>query len=154
MSGVKEGSSQMNSWTAAPMRPRAKTINVFRAYLGAQLTICAQKWRNFVLFSTVSLRFVLSRVCIFLYSLGPWSTWRILNRLRVQKWRCRAMMKMCELSHTWYCVEWQTMSHLMTCGDAPKTDLAVPSLTGVNWARHWEESIWQWLSRTRWRTLY
>ena len=34
----------------------AKTINVFRACLGAQLTICAQKWRNFVLFSTVSLR--------------------------------------------------------------------------------------------------
>ena len=50
----------------------AKTINVFRACLGAQLTICAQKWRNFVLFSTVSFRFVLSRVCVFLYSLGPW----------------------------------------------------------------------------------
>ena len=48
--------------------PRAKTINVFRACLGAQLTICAQKWRNFVLFS---LRFVLSRVCVFLYSLDP-----------------------------------------------------------------------------------
>ena len=45
--------------------PWAKTINVFRACLGAQ------KWRNFVLFSTVSLRFVLSRVCVFLYSLGP-----------------------------------------------------------------------------------
>ena len=43
----------------------AKTINIFRACLGAQLTICAQKWRNFVLFSTVSLRFVLSRVCVF-----------------------------------------------------------------------------------------
>ena len=52
-----------NSW--------AKTINVFRACLGAQLTICAQNWRNFVLFSTVSLTFVLSRVCVFLYSLGP-----------------------------------------------------------------------------------
>ena len=50
----------------------AKTINVFRACLGgAQLTICAQKWRKFVLFSTVSLRFVLSRVCVFLYILGP-----------------------------------------------------------------------------------
>ena len=47
--------------------------NVFRACLGggAQLTICAQKWRNFVLFNAVSLRFVLSRVCVFLYSLGP-----------------------------------------------------------------------------------
>ena len=51
--------------------PGAKTINVFRACIGAQLTICAQKWRNFVLFSTVSLIFVLSRVCVFLYSLGP-----------------------------------------------------------------------------------
>ena len=29
--------------------PGAKTINIFRACLGAQLTICAQKWRNFVL---------------------------------------------------------------------------------------------------------
>ena len=47
--------------------PGAKTINVFRACL----TICAQKWRNFVLFSTVSFRFILSRVCVFLYSLGP-----------------------------------------------------------------------------------
>ena len=37
-------------------RPRAKTINVFRACLGAQLTIYA---RNFK-FSTGSLRFVLS----------------------------------------------------------------------------------------------
>ena len=54
--------------------PGAKTINVFRAWICAQLTICAQKWRNFVLFSTVSLRFVLSRVCVFLYSLGPWCT--------------------------------------------------------------------------------
>ena len=53
------------------LTPGAKTIHVFRACLGAQLTICAQKWRNFVLFSTVSLRFVLSRVCVFLYSLGP-----------------------------------------------------------------------------------
>ena len=52
-------------------RPGAKTINVFWACLGAQLTICAQKWRNFVLFSAVSLIFVLSRVCVFLYSPGP-----------------------------------------------------------------------------------
>ena len=60
-----------SSIKSASNRPGAKTINVFRACLGAQLTICAQKWRNFVLFSTVSLRFVLSRVCVFLYSLGP-----------------------------------------------------------------------------------
>ena len=52
----------------------------------------------------------------------PWSTWRSLNRLRVQKGRCRAMMKMWKLSHTDVCDcgERQTMSHLMTCaGYAP-----------------------------------
>ena len=58
-------------WTHL-MTPWAKTINVFRACLGAQLTICAQKWRNFVLFSTVSLKFVLSRVCVFFIVLAPW----------------------------------------------------------------------------------
>ena len=30
----------------------------------------------------------------------PWSTWRSLNRLRVQKGRCRAMVKMWKLSQT------------------------------------------------------
>ena len=61
------------TWPSRQRRwPGAKTINAFRACLGAQLTICAQKCRNFVLFSTVSLRFVLSRFCVFLYSLGPW----------------------------------------------------------------------------------
>ena len=76
----------------------------------------------------------------------PWSTWRSLNRLRVQKGRCRAIMKMWKLSHTDVCDcgERQTMSHLMTCGDAPNctwTDLAFPTLAGVNCAKHWEESI-------------
>ena len=46
-----------------------------------------------------------------------WSTWRSLNRLRVQKGRCRAMMKTRKLSHTDVCDcgERQTVSHLMTC---------------------------------------
>ena len=84
----------------------------------------------------------------------PWSTWRSLNRLRVQKGRCRAMMKMRKLSHTDVCDcgERETMSHLMTCGDVPNctwTDLAFPTLAGANCAKHWEESIWQWISRTR-----
>ena len=76
-----------------------------------------------------------------------WSTWRSLNRLRVQKQkgRCRTMMKMWRLSHTDVCDcgERQTMSHLMTCVDAPNctwADLAVPTLAGVNCAKHWEES--------------
>ena len=33
------------------------------------------------------------------------------------------------------------MSHLMTCGDDPNctwTDLAFPTLAGVNYAKHWE----------------
>ena len=76
----------------------------------------------------------------------PWSTWRSLNRLRVQKGRFRAMMKMWKLSHTDVCDcgERRTMSNLMTCGDAPNctwTDLAFPTLAGVNCAKHWEESI-------------
>ena len=64
-------STQKNLKLTVLNKTGAKTINVFRACLGAQLTICAQKRRNFVLFSTVSLRFVLSRVCVFIYSLGP-----------------------------------------------------------------------------------
>ena len=76
----------------------------------------------------------------------PSSTWRSLNRLRVHKGRCRAMIKMWKLSHTDVCDcgERQIMSHLMTCGDAPNctwTDLAFPTLAGVNCAKHWEESI-------------
>ena len=40
-----------------------------------------------------------------------------LNRLRLEKGRCRAIMKMWKLSHTDVCDcgERQTMSHLMTC---------------------------------------
>ena len=89
LSGVTEGSSQMNTWPAAQMRS--------------------------------------------------------LNRLRVQKGRCWAMMKTWKLSYTDVCdcVERQTMSHLMTCVDAPNctwTYLAMPTLAGVNCAKHWEES--------------
>ena len=38
------------------------------------------------------------------------------------------------------------MSHLVTCGDALNctwTHLAIPTLAGVNCAKHWEESIQQ-----------
>ena len=75
------------------------------------------------------------------YSLGPWSTWMSLNRLRVQKGRCRAVMKMWKLSQTDVCDcgERQTMSHLMTCDDVPNcswTDLAIPTPAGVNSAKH------------------
>ena len=36
------------------------------------------------------------------------------------------------------------LSHLMSCDNAPNctwTDLAIPTLAGVNCAKHWEESI-------------
>ena len=66
-------------WRHLLNTPGAKIINVFRACLGAQFTICAQKLRNFVLFSTVSFRFVLSRVCVFLYSLGPWCQFKMMS---------------------------------------------------------------------------
>ena len=59
---------------------------------------------------------------------------------------CRAMMKMWKLSPTDVCDcgERQTMSHLMTCGDAPNstpTDLAIATIGSVNCAKHWGESI-------------
>ena len=55
-------------------------------------------------------------------------------------------MKTSKLSHTDVCDcgERQTMYHLMTCVDAPNStwvDLAIPTLAGVNCAKHWEESI-------------
>ena len=86
LSGVTEGSSQMNTWPAAQMSPGP---------LGGSL-----------------------------------------NRLRVQKGRCRAIIKTWKLSHTDVCDcgERQTMSHLMTCVDAPNctwTDRAMPTLAGV-----------------------
>ena len=49
----------------------AKTVKKSQTWTGAQLTICAQKLRNFVFSSTLSLRFVCSRVSVFLHSLGP-----------------------------------------------------------------------------------
>ena len=80
--------------------------------------------------------------------MGPGPGWRSLNRLRVQKGRCRAMIKMWKLSNTneCDCGERQTMSHLMTCVETPNctwTDLAMPTLAGVNCAKQWEESIYQ-----------
>ena len=57
-------------------------------------------------------------------------------------------MKMWKLSHTDVCDygERQNMSNLTTCVDAPNctwADLAIPTLAGVNCAKHWEDSIRQ-----------
>ena len=55
--------------------PWGQDYKRFLARLGAQLTICDQKLRNFLCSSTLSLRFVLNQVFLFLYSLGPWAGW-------------------------------------------------------------------------------
>ena len=42
------------------------------------------------------------------------------------------------------CGDKQTMCHLMTCGDTLNTKwayLAIPTLTGVNCAKYWKQSI-------------
>ena len=50
----------------------------------------------------------------------PWSTWRSLNRLRVQKGPMSGHGENVEaVSNRCDCGERQTMSHLMTCDDAP-----------------------------------
>ena len=86
LSGVTEGSSQMNIWPPAQMHEPC------------------------------------------------WSTWWSLNRLRVQKGRCRAMVNIWKLSHTDVCDcgERQTMPNRMTCGDALDctwTSLGIPTLS-------------------------
>ena len=76
-----------------------------------------------------------------------WSTRRSLNWLRVQKGRCRVMMKILKLSHTDVCdctERHTTVSHLMTCVDASNgawSDLAIPTIARVNCAKHWDGSI-------------
>ena len=85
----------------------------------------------------------------------PWSTWRSLNRLRVQKrwgWAMIIIMKMWKLSHADVCDcgKRQTMSYFMTCGDARgQTWLCqpLPVSTVPNTGRNLYNSI----SRTRWR---
>ena len=51
------------------VRPGAKILNVFRAWIGAQLTICAQKWR----LARYVWRLFWVEFCVFLYNLGPWT---------------------------------------------------------------------------------
>ena len=57
------------TWDSNPVRshtPWPKTIKKSRAWIGAQLTTCAQKLCNFACYSMLSLRFFWSWVCIFL----------------------------------------------------------------------------------------
>ena len=77
---------------------------------------------------------------------GPLKDLEVLESAGVQKGRCRVMIKMWKLSQTDVCKcgDRQTMSHIMTCDDAPNctwTDLFyIPTLARVNCAKHWEES--------------
>ena len=54
----------------------------------------------------------------------------------------------------WYSPDGATAIRVILLMHCTWTDLAFPtlSLAGVNCAKHWEESIWQWISRTRRRS--
>ena len=63
-------------------------------------------------------------------------TGRHISSYNMVQFECLSTCVQC--SHSLY------MYHLMTCGDAPNctwTDLAMPTLAGVNCAKQWEESI-------------
>lgn len=75
-----------------------------------------------------------------------WTTWKSLNRLRVQQGRCKALMKAWNYTteDTCSCGSVQTMSHLLECVDAPQCsteDLAEPTPSAVACARYWQNDI-------------
>ncbi|KAK1901363.1 Protein dml-1 [Dissostichus eleginoides] len=75
-----------------------------------------------------------------------WTTWKSLNRLRVEQGRCKALMKVWNYTteDTCSCGSVQTMSHLLECADAPRCspeDLAEPTPSAVACARYWQNDI-------------
>ena len=76
------------------------------------------------------------------------TAWRSLNRLRVQKGRCRAMMKMWKLSHTDVCdcggeTDYVSSYDMCLC---PQLHVGGTGYSNPCWhqlCQHWEESIWQ-----------
>ena len=75
-----------------------------------------------------------------------WTTWKSINRLRVEQGRCRALMKVWNYSADDTCSygSVQTMSHLLECADAPRCspeDLAEPTPSAVACARYWQSVI-------------
>ena len=67
----------------------------------ARTTLCVEEWNALDNRSTEWRdRGIIPNECLASSTEEPWSTWRSLNRLRVQKGRYRAMMKMWKLSHT------------------------------------------------------
>ena len=72
---------------------------------------------------------------------GAWIGWECRKDVVGLWWKCGSSP-----IQMYVTVGRDRMYHLMTCGDAPNctwTDLAFPTLAGVNCAKHWEESIWQ-----------
>ena len=113
--------SQMNNWPAAQTSPGAKTIKKNTKSTQNKSQTHRAKQYEVTSFLSTDCELSTDTCSKNVHSLGSMSTWRSLNRLRVQKGRCRAMMIMWKLSHRHVCDcgERQTMSHIMTCGDAP-----------------------------------
>ena len=79
---------------------------------------------------------------------GVWIGWECRKDVVGPWWQCGNPLSDCG--------ERQTVSLLMTCVDAPNctwTDLAMPTLAGVNCAKHWEESIWQSIEDSKKKTV-
>ncbi|KAK5916130.1 hypothetical protein CesoFtcFv8_001657 [Champsocephalus esox] len=74
-----------------------------------------------------------------------WTTWKSLHRLRVERGRCKALMKVWNYTteDTCSCGSEQTMSHLLECADAPgavqKTWQNLPLSCGL--CRYWQNDI-------------
>ena len=79
------------------MNPGPKTIKKSRAWIGAQLTICAQNCRNFLCSSMLSLIFVWSWVCVFFIVLGPGLNFAFI-------WCLMSMLRICHFHAAWYCL--------------------------------------------------
>ena len=103
LSGMTEGSSEMNIWPAAQTSPGAKTIKKNTNSTQNESQTHRAKQYEVTSFLSTDCELSTETCSKNVYSLAPWSTWRSLNRLRVQKGRCRAMMKMWKLSHTDVC---------------------------------------------------
>ena len=126
---------------------------------GAGRRALQKKPRQNTVIRIISARFVSGFPCIMKFTLRAWHIlWYSSDSCSARSHifssshslgLYRVMMKMWKLSPTVYiyvcdCGERQTMSHVMTCGDAPNstpTDLAIATLGSVNCAKHWGESI-------------
>ena len=77
--------------TKAATTPKHDAHSTLRVEEGSALGERSNEWRD---------RGIIPNELLASDTREPWSTWWGLNRLRVQKGRCRAMMKMWKISHT------------------------------------------------------